>query len=69
MARNLLEAGHSLYIHNRTLSKCDALATQGATYQQLSGACAKARAPVALLRASDYSVILLRRFINAERLV
>ncbi|MHC5062004.1 MAG: hypothetical protein ACYTFK_13075 [Planctomycetota bacterium] len=35
----------------------------------LSGAHAKAWAPVALLRASDYSVILLRRFINAERLV
>ncbi len=31
MARNLHEAGHSLYIHNRTLNKCDALAAQGAT--------------------------------------
>jgi len=30
MARNLLEAGHSLYIHNRTGSKCDTLAVQGA---------------------------------------
>ncbi|MHC4759082.1 MAG: NAD(P)-dependent oxidoreductase [Planctomycetota bacterium] len=34
MARNLLEAGHSLYIHNRTLSKCDTLAAQGATVCQ-----------------------------------
>ena len=31
MAGNLLKAGHSLYIHNRTLSKCDSLAAQGAT--------------------------------------
>ena len=31
MAGNLLKAGHSLYLHNRTSSKCDALATQGAT--------------------------------------
>ncbi len=31
MAGNLLKAGHSLYLHNRTSSKCDALAAQGAT--------------------------------------
>jgi 2-hydroxy-3-oxopropionate reductase len=31
MAGNLLKAGHSLYIHNRTLSKCDSLAARGAT--------------------------------------
>ncbi|UCF15194.1 MAG: NAD(P)-dependent oxidoreductase [Phycisphaerales bacterium] len=31
MAGNLLKAGHSLYIHNRTLSKCESLAAQGAT--------------------------------------
>jgi 3-hydroxyisobutyrate dehydrogenase len=31
MARNLLEAGHSLYMHNRTPNKCDTLAEEGAT--------------------------------------
>ena len=31
MAGNLLTAGHSLYIHNRTSGKCDSLAAQGAT--------------------------------------
>ncbi len=31
MAGNLLKAGHRLYIHNRTSSKCDPLAAQGAT--------------------------------------
>ena len=31
MAGNLLKAGHSLCIHSRTASKCDALAAQGAT--------------------------------------
>jgi len=30
MAGNLLQAGHSLYIHNRTSSKCDSLAAEGA---------------------------------------
>ena len=30
MAGNLLKASHSLYVHNRTASKCDALAEQGA---------------------------------------
>ncbi len=36
MARNLLQAGHCLYVHNRTLSKCDALTKQGATVCQSS---------------------------------
>lgn len=36
MAHNLLQAGHCLYVHNRTLSKCDALAKQGATVCQSS---------------------------------
>ena len=31
MAGNLLKAGHSLYIHNRTAAKCDSLAARGAT--------------------------------------
>jgi len=31
MAGNLLKAGHSLYVHNRTLGKCDSLSAQGAT--------------------------------------
>jgi 3-hydroxyisobutyrate dehydrogenase len=31
MAGNLLKAGHSLYVHNRTSSKCDPLAARGAT--------------------------------------
>ncbi|MEA3225385.1 MAG: NAD(P)-dependent oxidoreductase [Planctomycetota bacterium] len=31
MAANLLKAGHSLRIHNRTSSKCDTLVAQGAT--------------------------------------
>ncbi len=31
MAGNLLKAGHSLYIHNRTSNKCDSLAAEGAT--------------------------------------
>lgn len=31
MAGNLLKAGHSLHLHNRTSSKCDALAARGAT--------------------------------------
>ena len=30
MAGNLLKAGHSLYIYNRTASKCESLASQGA---------------------------------------
>lgn len=31
MAANLLQAGHELFVHNRTVSKCDHLADQGAT--------------------------------------
>jgi len=31
MAGNLLKAGHSLFIYNRTVGKCDSLAAQGAT--------------------------------------
>lgn len=31
MAMNLLNAGHSLWVHNRTMSKCQPLAEKGAT--------------------------------------
>ncbi len=34
MAENLLRAGHTLFIHNRTSSKCDGLAAQGAVVCQ-----------------------------------
>jgi len=52
MAGNLLKAGHSLFIHNRTLSKCDSLAEAGAVVCQDSAEVAS-RAEVVFINVPD----------------
>ena len=52
MAAQLLKAGHSLYVHNRTLSKCDPIAAQGATVCASAGEVAE-NADVVFINVPD----------------
>ena len=52
MATNLIHGGHTLFVHNRTLSKCDPLKKLGATICQTPGDVA-ANAKIIFLNVTD----------------
>jgi len=52
MAANLMRAGHSLYIYNRTAGKCDALAGDGAVVCSCAGEVA-GKAEVVFINVTD----------------
>jgi len=56
MARNLLRAGHTLTIHNRTRAKADALAGEGAAVAESAGDAVRDAEAVLTMLADDAAV-------------